>query len=264
MPVSRKHSNRTNVLLAMDWLDYGLNLGIAQYAREAGWIVDDLIVHTGIPPERWSGDGVIAMLNHPTGKLIPFVKSLTCPVVDLANEVDELKVSRVLLDDYQIGVTGAQHLLSCGLKHFAFFVVWDTVLERDRMRGFRETIERARRQFHLIDGFAKNNKSVTWEEFTTWIGKRLLELPRPIGVMAQHDRESSFVIHACESAGLAIPEDVAVLGCTNETLLCELGPVPLSSVDVREMFSLPSMGRFSFFAPCCSLGSGGGRRFRFG
>ncbi len=217
----------------MDWLDYELNLGIAQYAREAGWIVNDLIVHTGTPPAHWTGDGVIAMLNHPIGKLIPFIRALTCPVVDLANEVDELNVPRVLSDDYSIGATGAQHLLACGLSNFAFFTCWDTRVELDRMRGFRETVERAGRTFHLINGLTMNRPSVDHEDFVAWIGAKLLELPRPLGVMAQHDRESMMVVSGCEWARVAVPEDIAVVGSNNDPLLCELGPVPLSSVDVR-------------------------------
>ncbi len=233
MKVARQNIKRTRVLLAMDWLDYEIILGIAQYAREAGWIVNDLIVHSGSPPAKWTGDGAIAMLNHPTGKLIPFVLSLSCPVVDLANEVDVVKVPRVTLDDYGIGATGAEHLLSCGMNDFAFLNHWDTRLELDRMRGFRETVEKAGRTFHLIRSFDLNVASVDAEELSAWIGSRLLELPRPLGVMAQHDRESLMVIDGCESANLAVPEDVAVVGSNNDLLLCELGPVHLSSVDVR-------------------------------
>jgi LacI family transcriptional regulator len=39
------------------------------------------------------------------------------------------------------------------------------------------------------------------------------------------------VMRACDHAGLSVPEEVAVLGCHNEPLVCDYAPVPLSSVD---------------------------------
>lgn len=231
--MQRERPKRTRVLFAMDWMDYELTLGIAQYAREAGWIVNDLLVRTGVAPANWQWDGAISLLNHPDGKINPFVKGLECPVVDLANEVPELKVPRVLVDDYGIGRTAAEHLLSCGLHHFAFFKFWDTEAERERRRGFQETIEKAGRAFYLLDAFPINLTTDDFDETVQWLSEHLLRLPRPLGVMSQHDRESMMVVSGCELANLAVPEEVAVVGSNNDPLLCELGHVPLSSVDVR-------------------------------
>src|SRR5450631_2021752 len=95
--------SRSKIMLAMEWLDYELNYGIVQYARKAGWVIDDVITHTGTPPLQWDGDGIIALLRNRSSPLVRFVMSQTVPVVDMVNELPEIKVSRVLADNFGIG-----------------------------------------------------------------------------------------------------------------------------------------------------------------
>ncbi|RYG79475.1 hypothetical protein EON77_09070, partial [bacterium] len=219
---------RPRVLFAMDWLDHELTLGIAQYAREAAWIVNDMPVHTGVPPQRWGGDGVIANLNFHEGRLVDFVRGLTCPVVDMSNETPFIRVPRVLIDDAGVGRVGAEHLLARGVQHLAFVRVWNTCAENDRIHGFREAVEQAGMPLTLLDGREMNSREIGTTGLTEWISRQVPALPRPLGVMCQHDRESMMVVNGCEMAGLAVPEDVAVVGVTNERMICELGTVPLS------------------------------------
>lgn len=55
-------------------------------------------------------------------------------------------------------------------------------------------------------------------------------LPRPLGVLASLDLRGQQVLAACRLVGLAVPDDVAVIGVHNDELLCELCDPPLSSV----------------------------------
>ena len=83
---------RRRVLLAMEWLDYELNLGIAEYARRVGWTVDDMVTHTGQVPRGWAGDGVIALLRNRDSDLTRFVCGTRRPVVDLVDELTDLPI----------------------------------------------------------------------------------------------------------------------------------------------------------------------------
>src|SRR5207249_2463234 len=55
-----------------------------------------------------------------------------------------------------------------------------------------------------------------WEqeevEITTW----LKTLPNPAGVLACYDERGYQVLNACRRAGLAVPDEVAVLGAGND------------------------------------------------
>jgi LacI family transcriptional regulator len=62
------------------------------------------------------------------------------------------------------------------------------------------------------------------------IGQWLLALPRPVGVMACYDIRARHVLDACRRVGLAVPDQVAVIGVDNDEFLCDLSDPPLSSV----------------------------------
>ena len=55
-------------------------------------------------------------------------------------------------------------------------------------------------------------------------------MPKPLGVMAGNDIRGSQLLDACRRAGVAVPEEVAVVGVDNEELVCQLAYPPLSSV----------------------------------
>jgi LacI family transcriptional regulator len=82
----------------------------------------------------------------------------------------------------------------------------------------------------LIDWHAASQQKPGLNWFD-WIKRELPKLPLPIGLMAQSDHRASYLISACEALGLAIPEQVAVIGVDNDEHACEFASVPISSVD---------------------------------
>jgi LacI family transcriptional regulator len=64
------------------------------------------------------------------------------------------------------------------------------------------------------------------ERVAQWIQS----LPKPIGLMACNDIRGQQVLNACRAVGVAVPDDVAVIGIDNDEVLCELSSPPLSSV----------------------------------
>ena len=63
------------------------------------------------------------------------------------------------------------------------------------------------------------------------LGRALHRLPRSAGVFAVNTAAARRVAAACRAAGLAVPDDVAVLGVDDDEVLCELCDPPLSAVD---------------------------------
>jgi LacI family transcriptional regulator len=61
----------------------------------------------------------------------------------------------------------------------------------------------------------------------------LRRLPKPVGVLACNDVRGQQVLNACRKAGLAVPDEVAVLGVDNSELVCNLSDPPLSSIDLN-------------------------------
>ena len=59
----------------------------------------------------------------------------------------------------------------------------------------------------------------TWDNRRSWLVQKLRPLPRPLGVLAYNDGVAANVIDACGSAGIRVPEEVAVLGVDNDEIL---------------------------------------------
>ena len=64
------------------------------------------------------------------------------------------------------------------------------------------------------------------EQLIAW----LQSLPKPIGIIAVSDARARQLLQACLTAGIAVPEQVALIGIDNDPLTRSLTRVPLSSV----------------------------------
>ena len=115
----------------------------------------------------------------------------------------------------EIGRTAANHLLGIGQCRSYAFVHNPSVMQWsiDRCKAFRETLR--------DNGF--------WcHELKTPEG--LSKLERPIGVFAANDDRGYDVIEFCHARRIRVPEDAAVLGINNDTLICENCHPQLSSI----------------------------------
>jgi LacI family transcriptional regulator len=221
---------RRRVLMALGYYDPQLHRGITRFAHEAGWVLDTSMAHYGVIPHHWRGDGIITILVPERADITSYVRRQDVPVVALYADVPEVCVPRVLLDDRQIGRLAAEHLLERGFSDLGFYQFTDFQAVLQREAGFRSAVEHAGRRYHRIDWHATSlqHPKLNWFD---WIKQQLPRLPLPIGVMAQSDHRASHLLSACEAVGLAVPEQVAVIGVDNDEHACELAPVPISSVD---------------------------------
>ena len=162
--------------------------------------------------------------------LIDFMIKARVPVVNLSDDLPELPFPRVLQHNLAIGAVAANHFLTRGFEQFAFFILHGSPVERERMEGFQQAVNRAERTFHLIDYAPMRNQRGADTPLLSWMAHRLKQLPKPLAVMAQYDADANDVVRACLQAGLHVPEQVAVVGVDNDPIYTEFGPVLLSSV----------------------------------
>jgi LacI family transcriptional regulator len=69
-----------------------------------------------------------------------------------------------------------------------------------------------------------------WKRMRRWLERHLRNAPKPLAVLATNDYDASSVEDVCRAAGLAVPEEVAILGIDDNELVCLNQPVPLSSI----------------------------------
>ena len=124
-------------------------------------------------------------------------------------------------DSPEIGRTAARYFLERGYKSFAFVGepenhYWNA----ERRRGFEETLAAAGFGCAVRDSYTAREKR-SWAVEHRGLVKFLQRLPKPTAVFAPMDGRARLVLEACLSAGIKVPEEIAVLGVDNDTILCE-------------------------------------------
>lgn len=208
----------------------GLLQGVVHYIREhRPWSFHLMEQGRGDDPPAWlagwKGDGIIARIE--TARIARAVVRTGLPAVDLSAARLVPTLPWVETDDEAIARLAADHLLERGFKRFAYcgderfnWSVWRQKHFETRLMaaGYGCEVFRPR--------VAKGEMAPEGRELAEW----LEALPKPIGLMACYDIRGQQVLAACRSAGIAVPDEVAVVGVDNDTLLCELASPPQSSV----------------------------------
>lgn len=240
MPPRRRRARRgpPHVALIVETsLAYGRGLlkGIGRYIRENGpWFVylEQRSLYDPVPPwlEGWSGDGIISRASDP--RMASRVARTGLPLVDLNEEVQELGPPLVTNDHHQIGRLAAEHFLERGFTRFAYLGHPGLDWSHRRLEGFADTVKRLG---HTVDvyGPGRAGRRATppsWEDEFEHVIAWVRRLPHPVGVMACNDFRAIQLLDACHGAGVAIPEQVAVIGVDNEDVASELCNPPLTSI----------------------------------
>jgi len=219
----------------------GCLLGIAAYLRTHGsWEVlhYERSLDERMPPEasQWQPDGVIARID--TDALARDIYSLNVPVVDLLGTYVPPKGAIIRTDDAQSASMAIGHLLERGFRHMAFAGYGG--LDWSERRGAAFVHELAEKGYSSYCYSPRTGPShpgnvlhhESGGEFDEpQLADWLKELPRPVGIFACNDVRGRQVLRACDKAGLAVPDQVAVVGLDNDQVLCELAHPPLSSIE---------------------------------
>ena len=131
------------------------------------------------------------------------------------------------------GRAAADHFLSLGYRSFAFVgTTTETTWSTARRQGFASRLAKDGLRVRVY----KNRPKAQREDFTRelpflagWLGK----LPPQTALLAAHDERALQVLVAAAHAGLAVPEDLAVLGVDDDELLCSTASPSLSSIPVN-------------------------------
>ncbi len=177
----------------------------------------------------WRGDGMIACLM--TRAEERAAARLAMPVVNLSGwRPPGPGVPRVNADHRAIGRVAAEHLLAQGLRHFAYYGIDGPWYSAERERGF---VQRLSEQGLRCSSFCQRAGEAGdggWDRRYARLTRWLKRLPKPVGLLAVHDYRARVVVELCARMGLAIPEDVAVLGVDNDPTTCDYCVPSLSSV----------------------------------
>lgn len=204
--------------------------GIARFAKAAGWHV--MMEDPRNPPPVWNGDGALVMMNDDNPALTALVRKLRRqgrPVVDLICAQPRIRLPRVIGDHRQIGRLAAEHFAERHYTRLAWFSAAWSYVHQQRFAGFAKAAGSSPLRWVWTKHCPPQGEH-DWRRLSKWLGDQLARAPKPIGVLAYADYDATLLLNTCLERGLAVPEEVAILGVDNYALLCENQPVPISSV----------------------------------
>ena len=190
--------------------------------------------------------------RHPSGKLKILSLAKSQQVDGIIANIDNAKMAKALtisglpaivipikelipgfpciFDDADtVGKMAAEHLLSLGLRNFAFCGFENLCWSRARSEDFSKRITKADFQTSFYNLPSLKNQRL-WENQQIILADWLTSLPKPVGLMACNDECGQHILEACQVANMRVPDEVAVIGVDNDDLICDLTTPPLSSV----------------------------------
>ncbi len=219
--------------------DLKVMAGVAAYLRErVSWNV--YIEETTLKDQRlpvlasWHGDGVVANFDDP--RVVRAVLRSRLPAVAFGSGYGwydpDFLIPYLFTNNGGIARTAADHLLERGFRNFAYYGGVRTRINGwsvERERAFSERVRAGggRCQVYRDRSHAGRN----WAPLQRALARWLASLPKPAGLMAENDQRARLVLDSCRTAGLRVPEEVAVVGVDNDELLCQLSTPLLSSVE---------------------------------
>lgn len=186
--------------------------------------------HMRLPP-GWAGEGIIARISdHATSR---HVAAAGVPVVNVSGiKLDNVNLCRVTTHLRATGQLAAEHLLDCGLQHFVYVALPRLPYVRHQYQGFADTLDKAGHACPSYQPSFQPNSRKGWAAQQRELGQWLKSLPKPVGILAWGTTLGRQLIECCHEIGLAVPEEVAILGGDYDEILCDTCTPSLSGVAV--------------------------------
>ena len=212
---------------------YGRDIvrGIRRYVAEHGpWslYLEPRDLRSSFPEwlKNWRGDGILSRTVDET--MIRQLKATKLPVIELRTSMLKHPFPFVGIDNSVIGSRVAAHFRTLGFQHFACVQDASEHYFLERRDTFIQAVNEAGFDCPVFQSKRKN-----WEQHQRDLADWLRDLPKPAGVFAVNDQMGFWVLDAARRAGIAVPEELAVVGAENDNMLCETASPPLSSVRLR-------------------------------
>jgi DNA-binding LacI/PurR family transcriptional regulator len=156
-------------------------------------------------------DGLLVMSLRPTDEEVDSLRREGLPVVLV--DVVHPELPRIVIDDVLGGSLAAEHLLAKGHTVIGFVGDEPTPFGFTSSERRRQGMARALRRAGIKRKGALEARAPHGREQARASAERLLRLPEPpTAIFAASDVQALGVLEAARSAGLSVPEDLAVIG----------------------------------------------------
>jgi len=234
---TRKATKRVAICLEMEWghkRHLETYAGVHKYAEKAGWdcvtipsAVRVLKPKSGTVPF----DGILGRITEPLAQAAHKIKM---PAVNVWLNSPAKNVSSVLADFETSGKIAAQHLVSRGFRRFGYMGFLREKDSRIQIEGFRKILKPLGFRFttYRFQRTGLGGEALGWERFLEGLEQWVETWEPPIGVLVTIDLYCRHLIETCRAKGLKVPQDVAIVGTSNEPAICSSPYPSLTSIDL--------------------------------
>lgn len=200
--------------------------GVLRYAGEASnWRVQGAEI-PGVVDGPFDEDCDGGIIQGGQFDLVKRLKTRGVPLVTVSENVQDPGIPLVAPDNEAVGAMAADHLNDRGFQRFVGVGSGVRVGSRRRLKGFYDRVAAVGGRLLEQSPTRETSGGRTPAPPLDW----LRGLPTPCGVFCSNDDTAYRFIRAAHEAGLAVPEDLAVVGVHNHDLVCEMVQPGISSV----------------------------------
>ncbi|MCK4999671.1 MAG: DNA-binding transcriptional regulator [Anaerohalosphaera sp.] len=176
--------------------------------------------------KEWGANGIIMREPHNIEQL----KELKLPAI-ICPYLRKPMPNVITIDgDHEAeGRMAAMYYIDRAFKNVAYVGLDDFAWSHGLARSFRKTADEAGVKAHVYHQPKKKSQR-SWINEERILSEWLLGLEKPVGVFACTDERGRDCLQAASNAGLAVPDEVAVLGLDNDDMVCEITTPAMSSI----------------------------------
>lgn len=151
------------------------------------------------------------------------------PLVLYDRTGENLKASKVLINDFEASYTATHHLIAQGCKNIAHIAGNQNVgIFKSRLEGFKAAL--IEYNLPIYENLIRKTENLSYEEGKTQAEALLGATLLPDGIVCANDYTAAAAVKVFKNAGFRIPEQLAIVGFSNYPISTIIEP-PISTID---------------------------------
>lgn len=175
----------------------------------------------------WDGDGIISRTF--TREMSDMIDATGLPAVEIRSSRERGRRPFLGMDNARIGQAVAEHFYERGYRQFGVYSLRSEPFFEERVQNFIAEVKNAGCPCSELPETSSEH-TIDWEGSQRRLMEWLASLHKPVAIFAANDQLGIRLLETCQRAGIAVPEEVAVVGAENEETLCNFSNPPLTSV----------------------------------
>jgi LacI family transcriptional regulator len=227
----RRKDRRVAILIdpSSSWGRDIIRGAVRQARTREGWLIKVENPTRGLSPDCLREvDGVIARVSD--AALARFCRQSGRPVVNVsAINLPKATFARVATDVEAAGRMAVAYFRERGFRHFAYLSqIGRDYVSRQR-RAFAAAVQAAGCRCEEL-GLAspEDSPELSGRAEERRLREWLKGLPKPVALFLWSGGRQ--IVDCCLDAGLSVPEEIAILSGSNDSLLCEVANIPISAI----------------------------------